>query len=440
MSDHQIDGIDDWSGLHVRPSRVHEGERLRRWRMVLGAGEPDSPDGTGIDLDGHDKQMDACLSALYDAPPTSGQRGRSAKRSGGLGSSAPNIARWLGDIRTYFPTGVVQVMQRDAIDRLNLQRMLLEPEMLAAIEPDVHLVATLLALQHLLPETTRATARMVVGRVVDALQQRLAEPTMQAVRGALARSSRTRRPLPSDIDWDRTIHANLAHYQPDLKTVIPNRLVGYARQEVSLIANPFDPNSNSTSGGVSSGPITSSRDAFVEAAVWKTQHRGGYADGLSTKLTEIERTFPLTAGSGIPGEMDKFFATVSQWSVSPNDSVARRNVLDRAASLAQKFNQAAVDLGDSAGRAGAELGITVQKINRLTAEIASINGQRRENLTRTNDAGLDSTLHAKLEELSQFVDFTALPQEDGSVSVFIGGQTAAVIGDHKGPISIANAG
>ena len=228
-------------------------------------------------------------------------------------------------------------------------------------------------------------------------------------------------------------------------TVVQNNIinastVGYARQEVSLIADPFNPNSNSTSGGVSSGPITSSRDAFVEAAVWKTQHRGGYADGLSTKLTEIERTFPLTAGSGIPGEIDKFFATVSQWSVSPNDSVARRNVLDRAASLAQKFNQAAVDLGDSAGRAGAELGVTVQKVNRLTAEIASINGQRRENLTRTNDAGLDSTLHAKLEELSQFVDFTALPQEDGSVSVFIGGQTAAVIGDHKWPISMANAG
>ena len=228
-------------------------------------------------------------------------------------------------------------------------------------------------------------------------------------------------------------------------TVVQNNIlnastVGYARQEVSLIANPFNPNSNSTSGGVSSGPITSSRDAFVEAAVWKTQHRGGYADGLSTKLTEIERTFPLAAGSGIPGEMDKFFATVSQWSVSPNDSVARRNVLDRAASLAQKFNQAAVDLGDSAGRAGAELGVTVQKINRLTAEIASINGQRRENLTGTTDAGLDSTLYAKLEELSQFVDFTALPQEDGSVSVFIGGQTPAVIGDHKWPISIANAG
>jgi Mg-chelatase subunit ChlD len=220
--------------LHPARARVHEGERLRRWRMVLGAGDTENPDGTGIDLDGQDKQMDACLSALYDAPPAGSQRGRTAKRSGNLGASAPNIARWLGDIRTYFPTGVVQVMQRDAIDRLNLQRMLLEPEMLAAIEPDVHLVATLLALQHLLPETTRATARMVVGKVVDALQLRLAEPTLQAVRGALARSSRTRRPLPGDIDWDRTVRANLAHYQPELKTVIPNRVVGYSRRSSAM--------------------------------------------------------------------------------------------------------------------------------------------------------------------------------------------------------------
>ncbi len=214
--------------------RVHEGERLRRWRMVLGGGDADQPDGTGVDLAGDDRQMDAALSALYDAPPTSGQRGRSPKRAGGLGASAPGVARWLGDIRRYFPTGVVQVMQRDAIERLHLQRMLLEPEMLESIEPDIHLVTTLLALQHLLPDTTRATARMVVAKVVAELQDRLAQPTLQAVRGALTRASRTRRPRPGDINWDRTIRANLSHYQPALKTVVPHRLIGYSRRATAL--------------------------------------------------------------------------------------------------------------------------------------------------------------------------------------------------------------
>lgn len=216
--------------------------------------------------------------------------------------------------------------------------------------------------------------------------------------------------------------------------------VGYARQESSLIANPFNPNTSATSGGVTSGPMVSSRDAFIESSVWKTQHRAGFSDALSNKLTEIERTFPLAEGSGVSGELNKFFASVSQWSISPNDSVARRQVIDRATTLTQSFNQTAMELGDSAGRAAAELTTSVEKVNRLTAEIVSINNQRRESLGSTNDAGLDATLHAKLEELSQFIDFTALPQEDGSVSVFVGGQTPVVVGDHQWRISSANSG
>ncbi|MEO7397736.1 MAG: hypothetical protein ABIW84_04155, partial [Ilumatobacteraceae bacterium] len=173
-------GAGSGSALHAPVSRVHEGERLRRWRMVLGAGDAEHSDATGVHLDGDDRAMDACLSALYDAPPANGRRGRGQRRAGSLGASAPNIARWLGDIRRYFPTGVVQVMQRDAVERLDLQRMLLEPELLAAVEPDIHLVATLLALRHLLPDTTRATAQLVVGKVVSEIQDRLAEPTLQA--------------------------------------------------------------------------------------------------------------------------------------------------------------------------------------------------------------------------------------------------------------------
>lgn len=217
------------SGHDVAAARVHDAERLRRWRLILGAGDAQQPDGTGVALRGDDARIDAALSALYDARPAMPRTGRRGARSGGLSASAPNVARWLGDIRTYFPTGVVQVMQRDAIDRLDLRRLLLEPEMLEAVEPDVHLVTTLLELRHLLPEATRATARLVVNRVVAQIQARLGQPAVHTVSGALARTARTRRPRHADIDWDRTVRANLQHYQPSLRTVIPERLVGYAR-------------------------------------------------------------------------------------------------------------------------------------------------------------------------------------------------------------------
>jgi Mg-chelatase subunit ChlD len=214
--------------------RVHEAERLRRWRLVLGAGDADNPDGTGVDLGRDDRHMDAALSALYDAPPPQAERGRGTRRGGGLGASAARVARWLGDIRRYFPSSVVQVMQRDAIERLDLQRLLLEPELLETVEPDIHLVSTLLALQHLLPETTRETARLVVARVVNELQDRVSQPTAQAARGALARAARVERPRHSDIDWSRTIRANLRNYQPALRTVVPERLIGYARRVAAL--------------------------------------------------------------------------------------------------------------------------------------------------------------------------------------------------------------
>src|ERR1700722_17721749 len=122
-------------------------------------------------------------------------------------------------------------MQRDAIDRLNLRQLLLEPEMLESVEPDVHLVGTLLSLNHLMPETTKATARQVVARVVAEIDRRIATRTRSAVSGALNRAARTRRPRTRDIDWNRTIAANLARYQPAHRTVIPERLVGYGRRQ-----------------------------------------------------------------------------------------------------------------------------------------------------------------------------------------------------------------
>ncbi|GGU91484.1 VWA domain-containing protein [Streptomyces litmocidini] len=200
-------------------------ERLRRWRLVLGGGEAD---GTGRALTGTDAAMDGALTALYDRPGESGPRtGRD--RSAGLGASAPSVARWLGDIRTYFPSSVVQVMQRDAIDRLGLAALLLEPEMLEAVEADVHLVGTLLSLGRAMPETTRETARAVVRKVVDDLERRLAARTRATLTGALDRSARISRPRHRDIDWDRTIRANLKHYLPEHRTVVPERLVGHGR-------------------------------------------------------------------------------------------------------------------------------------------------------------------------------------------------------------------
>lgn len=199
-------------------------DRLSRWRLVLGGHGADgvtTADGQNVALSAVDQLRDRALDDLYGPPK---------KGPGSLGASSPRVARWLGDIRGYFPSSVVQVMQADAMDRLGLRQLLLEPEMLRTVQPDVGLVSTLIGLGRVIPEHSRETARTVVRQVTSQLEERLRSKTVQAVSGALNRAARTRRPRHRDIDWNRTIAANLKHYQPEHRTIVPERLVGYARR------------------------------------------------------------------------------------------------------------------------------------------------------------------------------------------------------------------
>ena len=197
-----------------------EEEYLKRWRLILGGNEAD---GTGITLTQEEQRIDQSLEAVYDSD-----------RRGGLGSSAPKVSRWLGDIREFFPQTVVQVIQRDAIKRLNITSLLTEKEMLETVVPDVHLVATLMSLSRVSPEKNKDMARQVVRKVVDELLRKLSAPTQQAVTGALNRSARRRNPRYNEIDWKTTITKNLKNYQPEYKTIIPEMRIGYGRKRKAM--------------------------------------------------------------------------------------------------------------------------------------------------------------------------------------------------------------
>lgn len=203
----------------INQDEISQQDKDRRWRLVLGAESDESSS-----LSASDRRLSSALTALYGGEA-------SDKGRGSLSRSAPKVSKWLGDIREFFPSSVVQVVQKDAFERLGLKEMLMEPEFLAAIEADVHLVADLVSLRSVMPEKTMETARQVIQKVVDELMERLEQRTTESIRGAINRSKKTFRPRFNDIDWHRTIGANLRHYQPDLSTVIPEKLIGFMRQQ-----------------------------------------------------------------------------------------------------------------------------------------------------------------------------------------------------------------
>ncbi|RKR83062.1 VWA domain containing CoxE-like protein [Mucilaginibacter gracilis] len=263
-----------------------EPQHLRKWRLILGGHKQE---GTQFDLNDADLKVDRTLEALYDSD-----------KSGGLGASSPNVSRWLGDIRTFFPASVVQVMQQDALKRLNLTQMLFEKEMLENVEPDVHLVATLMTLSRVIPDKTKDTARQVVRKVVDELVKKLAEPTRQAITGSLNKSIRNTRPRHNEINWGATILKNLKHYQPQYQTIIPESRVGYGRRRSSLkdVILCLDQSGSMGSSVVYSG-IFGSVMASIPAIKTKMVVFDTAVADLTEELTDpVELLFGVQLGGG----------------------------------------------------------------------------------------------------------------------------------------------
>ncbi|HTW63185.1 MAG TPA: flagellar hook-associated protein FlgK [Bryobacteraceae bacterium] len=203
---------------------------------------------------------------------------------------------------------------------------------------------------------------------------------------------------------------------------------GYASQQVSLVAMPFDLETGMP-GGVVLGPTQSSRNEYAEQSVRTQQTASSYDQQQVSDLTTTQNFFPVSATSGLGPDISNLFASFSALSITPNDTVARQTVLNDAATVAEDFNDAATSLGNQLNDMTEQTSTTISSINQLAQTIASINSQHRVDLDGSVDAGVDAQLTSTLQQLSQLVNFTTLQQPDGTVSVYIGGQAPLVLGD-----------
>ncbi len=210
-------------------------EQIKRWRLILGHSSQDMLNNYisgGCQLSPDQQIMDEALAAIYDETDAQGRSGGSS-RSAGLEKSMPRLAKWLGDIRTYFTQDVVAVIQNDAIEKKGLKQLLFEPEMLKNVEPNIQLVGTLMALKGQIPERTKETARIVVQAVVDKIKHLLEQQIRQAVMGALNRKQHSPIPNVSSIDWKRTINRNLKNYNMEYGKLIPDHFYFFSRTQQS---------------------------------------------------------------------------------------------------------------------------------------------------------------------------------------------------------------
>jgi flagellar hook-associated protein 1 FlgK len=201
---------------------------------------------------------------------------------------------------------------------------------------------------------------------------------------------------------------------------------GYASQSVTLAADSFNP-SVGLDGGVSAGPLTSSRSQYLEDSVRTQTTLLGGAQQQVADLTPLQSLFDLSSTTGISGSLDSFFNSFSALSVTPNDPVARQNVITQAGAVATSFNQAALGISSASSNVETETGSAVATINQIAGDLANINKQYAATPSGATDAGLDAQVNSDLENLSQVANFTVL-NTNGQVNVYLGGQTPIVLG------------
>ena len=202
-------------------------ERLNRWRLILGreSDERFAPMGAAP-LSAEELLMDQALAAIYGGP---GESFSAGGRGAGNGPSSPHIAKWLGDLRSLFPQDIVAVVQNDAIERKGLKQLLLEPELLDNLEPDLNLASTLLMLKDHIPKKSKESARRFIAKIVEDINRMLESDMRRAVTAALNRRAHSPLPSASAIDFPYTIRRNLRHYHPQLKTIVPERVYFFDR-------------------------------------------------------------------------------------------------------------------------------------------------------------------------------------------------------------------
>lgn len=113
------------------------------------------------------------------------------------------------------------VIQNDAVTRCGLKQLLFEPELLENMEPDMGLASTILTLKDQIPKRSKESVRTFIKKIVEEINKLLEQDIRRAVTAAVNKRKHSPIPSASAMDFKMTINRNLKHYNPDLKTIVP---------------------------------------------------------------------------------------------------------------------------------------------------------------------------------------------------------------------------
>ena len=201
-----------------------------RWRLLLGEASQPSLGG----LSSTAGRVDVALQWLYSrTDPLSGDGGRPAdrmaERDAGMQASSLNVPDWINEIHELFPAEGIERLERDAVERYQIDEIVTRADVLERIEPNETLLRAVLRTKHLMNEQVLAMARGLVDRVVQQLLERFRTEVRVQFSGTLDRRRHTNLAAAANLDLKTTLRRNLRNYQPETRRVGVERAYFFAR-------------------------------------------------------------------------------------------------------------------------------------------------------------------------------------------------------------------
>ncbi len=183
-----------------------------RWSLALGNAKEATVDPE--DLDAHQ-----VLNQLYND-----------KQKESLKRSMPKLHKWNSQLQKSFPTGVVELVQKDAIEKYQLRKLLLDDSYLEKVEPNIGLLSNLLLLKKYFKGNTLNGLYRLIDRMASEMTKKLRPELIRTIGHQHGQTQRLFRLGDAKINWERTLLENLQHYQSSIGTIIPQKFFGQLRR------------------------------------------------------------------------------------------------------------------------------------------------------------------------------------------------------------------
>ena len=202
---------------------------------------------------------------------------------------------------------------------------------------------------------------------------------------------------------------------------------GFSRQRPNMVeADPVWDGNLLIGTGVSLQGIESLRDNVLELRLDEETQQQGQLSAFVNSMKQVGTMFSGNDGE-IGDALSKFFTSLDQLSTNPTSTPMRQGVLQAADNLATAFRRVSANLG--ALRGNLDLGVdqAVNEVNRLSQQIAQLNGQILNLQGTGQDAGaFVDQRNLLIRDLASLIDVSVIDSGHGSVSLTTNQGTALV--------------